>query len=249
MSAIEQIAESFAPVPGDPENYINREVSWLDFNRRVLELVEDASIPLLERVKFASIYSSNLDEYFMVRVAGLHDQIEAGVERVSIDGRTPAQTLEALRERVLANGARLARCVSEALLPALAGHGIVVQRVSDVDEAQRAALADHFRRVIFPALTPLAVGPGQPFPYISNLSISLGVVVRDPESGHTTFARVKVPMEVLPRFIPLGDSGASVLLEDVIAHHLDSLFPGMEIADYDFFRVTRRSEEHTSELQ
>src|SRR5579863_10773740 len=120
MSAIEQIAESFAPVPGEPENYINREVSWLDFNRRVLELVEDASIPLLERTKFASIYASNLDEYFMVRVAGLHDQIEAGVERAAIDGRTPSQTLEAIHERVIQNGSRLARCVVETLLPALA---------------------------------------------------------------------------------------------------------------------------------
>ncbi|HEX4033947.1 MAG TPA: polyphosphate kinase 1 [Solirubrobacteraceae bacterium] len=247
MSAIEQIAESPAPEPGDSDNYFNREVSWLDFNRRVLELAEDASIPLLERVKFASIYCSNLDEYFMVRVAGLHDQIEAGVERVSIDGRTPGQTLEAIRERVLENGARLSRCVADALLPALAEHGIVVQRVSDANEEQRAALADHFRRVIFPALTPLAVGPGQPFPYISNLSLSLGVIARDPESGHNTFARVKVPMEVLPRFISLGEGGASVLLEDVIAHHLDALFPGMEIADYDFFRVTRDADLEVSD--
>jgi polyphosphate kinase len=239
MSATEEIADSVEPQPGDPEDYFNRELSWLDFDMRVLELAEDPSVPLLERTKFASIYSSNLDEFFMVRVAGLHDQIEAGVERVSIDGRTPAQTLETVRERVLANGARLSRCVSEALLPALAEHGIVVKRVSDASDSERAELANHFRRVIFPALTPLAVGPGQPFPYISNLSLSLGVVARDPDSGHTTFARVKVPTEVLPRFVSLGEGGASVLLEDVIANHLDSLFPGMEIADYDFFRVTR----------
>jgi polyphosphate kinase len=219
--------------------YFNRELSWLDFNERVLELAEDASLPLLERTKFAAIYTSNLDEFFMVRVAGLHDQIEAGVERPGIDGRTPSQTLEEVHRRVLERGSRLARCVSEQLLPELAAHGIVVKRVADARPGEREALAEHFRRVIFPALTPLAVGPGQPFPYISNLSLSLGVIVRDPDSGHTTFARVKVPTEILPRFVRLGDGAGFALLEDVIAHHLDSLFPGMEIADYDFFRVTR----------
>ena len=206
---------------------------------RVLELAEDPTLPLLERTKFASIYCSNLDEFFMVRVAGLHDQIEAGVERPSIDGRTPSQTLSALHERVLEHAGRLARVVSERLLPGLAEHGIVVTRVADLGEAERDALGLHFRRVIFPALTPLAVGPGQPFPYISNLSLSLGVIARDPESGHTTFARVKVPTEIMPRLVALGDPTTFVLLEDVIAHHLDALFPGMEIADYDYFRVTR----------
>ncbi|HZL54386.1 MAG TPA: polyphosphate kinase 1 [Solirubrobacteraceae bacterium] len=228
-----------APRLGDPANYLNRELSWLDFNLRVLELAEDPHVPLIERTKFASIYASNLDEYFMVRVAGLHDQIEAGVERPSIDGRTPSQTLEAIHARVIENGSRLARCVVETLLPALAEHGIVVRRVSDIGDAESEALARHFRSVIFPALTPLAVGPGQPFPYISNLSLSLGVIARDPDSGHTTFARVKVPTEVLPRLVALRDSTTFVLLEDVIAHHLDALFPGMEIADYDYFRVTR----------
>src|ERR1035441_1073911 len=228
-----------APKRRDPANYFNRELSWLDFNLRVLELAEDPTVPLLERTSFASVYTSNLDEFFMVRVAGLHDQIEAGVERPSIDGRTPSQTLSALHERVIEQGARLARCVAERLLPGLAEHGIVVKRVADVGEAERETLTRHFRRVIFPALTPLAVGPGQPFPYISNLSLSLGVIARDPDSGHTTFARVKVPTEVLPRFVALGDGTTFVLLEDVIAHHLDALFPGMEIADYDYFRVTR----------
>jgi polyphosphate kinase len=237
-----QLLEAEHRVAGDlsdPANYFNRELSWLDFNLRVLELAEDSSLPLLERTKFAAIYNSNLDEFFMVRVAGLHDQIEAGVERPGIDGRTPSQTLEELHRRVLERSGRLARCVSEQLLPALAASGIVVKRVEDVRPAEREALAEHFRRVIFPALTPLAVGPGQPFPYISNLSLSLGVIVRDPESGHTTFARVKVPIEILPRFVALADGTGYVLLEDVIAHHLDSLFPGMEIADYEFFRVTR----------
>jgi polyphosphate kinase len=237
--AEDERATPTTPKLADPANYFNRELSWLDFNLRVLELAEDPSLPLLERTKFASIYTSNLDEFFMVRVAGLHDQIEAGVERPSIDGRTPSETLEAVHERVLEHGSRLARCVAERLLPGLAEHGIVVKRVVDVSDEEREALASHFRRVIFPALTPLAVGPGQPFPYISNLSLSLGVIARDPDSGHTTFARVKVPTEILPRFVAVGERHTFVLLEDVIAHHLDALFPGMEIADYDYFRVTR----------
>ena len=223
----------------DPALYINRELSWLEFNLRVCELAEDGSFPLLERVKFAAIYGSNLDEFFMVRVAGLHDQIDAGVERPSVDGSTPAQTLEHVRERVLEDGLRLQRCVSERLLPALAEHDIVVKQVRELGEADREALVAHFRRVIFPALTPLAVGPGQPFPYISNLSLSLAAMVSDPDSGHTTFARVKVPIEILPRFIAVGGGDTFALLEDVIANNLDALFPGMVIDEYDFFRVTR----------
>ena len=223
----------------DPALYINRELSWLEFNLRVCQLAEDASLPLLERVKFAAIYTSNLDEFFMVRVAGLHDQIDAGVERTSLDGLTPAQTLELVHKRTLGHSIRLQRCVNERLLPALSEHGIVVKKVSEVSETERDALKAHFRRVIFPALTPLAVGPGQPFPYISNLSLSLGVIVSDPDSGHTVFARVKVPTEILPRFVSIGSGDTFVLLEDVIAHNLDALFPGMVIDEYDCFRVTR----------
>jgi polyphosphate kinase len=223
----------------DPARYINRELSWLDFNLRVCELAEDATIPLLERIKFAAIYASNLDEFFMVRVAGLHDQIDAGVERPSVDGLTPAQTLERIHDRVLEYGMRLEHCVGERLLPALAEYGIVVKEVRELGESDREMLTAHFRRVIFPALTPLAVGPGQPFPYISNLSLSLGVMVSDPETGHSTFARVKVPTEILPRFIALGDGDTFVLLEDVIAHNLETLFAGMTIDEYAFFRVTR----------
>ena len=227
------------PQPPDPALYINRELSWLEFNLRVLQLTEDASVPLLERLKFAAIYTSNLDEFFMVRVAGLHDQIDAGLERTSFDGLKPAQTLEAVHERTLEYCARLQRCVVERLIPALAEHGIVIKAVNDVSPPERDALAAHFRSVIFPALTPLAVGPGQPFPYISNLSLSLGVIVSDPDSGHTVFARVKVPTEILPRFVPIGPGDTFVLLEDVIAHNLGSLFPGMVVDEYDLFRVTR----------
>jgi polyphosphate kinase len=222
----------------DTSLYINRELSWIDFNERVLALAEDPQVPLLERVKFAAIYSSNLDEFFMVRVAGVHDQIAAGVDTPGNSGSTPTQTLELIRTRVCELGTRLSSCAAR-LRAELAEHGIRLTTIDAIGEHERQQLGRHFRRVIFPALTPLAVGPGQPFPYISNLSLSLGVIVRDPLSGHTTFARVKVPIEILPRFVAVEEDNTFVPLEDVIADNLDALFPGMEIVDYDTFRVTR----------
>jgi polyphosphate kinase len=219
--------------------YFNRELSWLQFNARVLELAEDESIPLLERVKFCAILTSNLDEFFMVRVAGLHDQIEAGIETPLQDGRTPRATLEEARRVVREHIDRQSRCLELDLRPELAHHGIRIVGVDDVDDDERRALDERFRRQIFPVLTPLAVGLGRPFPYISNLSLSLGVLVRDPVTAVETFARVKVPKEMLPRFVPTGDGYTFVPLEDLIAKHLDDLFPGMEIIDYDVFRVTR----------
>ncbi len=244
----------------DPSLYLNREVSWLDFNERVLQLAEDEDVPLLERVKFCAIYTTNLDEYYMVRVAGLHDQIEAGVENPAQDGLTPSQTIKRIRERVLELSGRLSACFEQRLRPALARHGVRLVGFEELDERQRAHLAKHFERVIFPALTPLAVAPGRPFPYISNLSLSLAVLVRDPVNDQTVFARVKVPTEILPRFISVepaegganGASGASqgitlVPLEEVIAHHLDALFPGMEIVDYNAFRVTRDADLEVSD--
>jgi len=235
----------------DPALYINRELSWLDFNDRVLALAEDERAPLLERVKFCAIYTTNLDEYYMVRVAGLHDQIDAGVENPGQDGRTPSQTITLIRERAQELGRRLSDCFEGRLRPALAEHGIDVVDVEDLDEDQRAELSRHFRSVIFPALTPLAVAPGRPFPYISNLSLSLAVLVRDPATDETVFARVKVPTEILPRFVALAGSDAGqvtlVALEDVIAHHLDALFAGMEIVDCDVFRVTRDADLEVSD--
>ncbi len=232
----------------DPSLYINRELSWLDFNERVLQLAEDERTPLLERLKFCAIYTTNLDEYYMVRVAGLHDQIDAGVENPGLDGSTPSETIAAIRERVLGLDGRLSGCFEERLRPALAEHGIQVVAFDDLDDEQRAHLAQHFRRVIFPALTPLAVAPGRPFPYISNLSLSLAVLVRDPVTDETVFARVKVPTEILPRFVTIRSAGATLVpLEDVIAHHLDALFPGMEIVDYDVFRVTRDADLEVSD--
>jgi polyphosphate kinase len=247
----------------DPSLYLNREVSWLDFNERVLQLAEDEELPLLERVKFCAIYTTNLDEYYMVRVAGLHDQIEAGVENPSQDGSTPSQTIGLIREQVLELGGRLTACFEQRLRPALARHGVHLVGFEELDEHQRTHLAKHYQQVIFPTLTPLAVAPGRPFPYISNLSLSLAVLVRDPVTDQTVFARVKVPTEILPRFIEVpaaagattagGREGAAaegvtlVALEEVIAHHLGALFPGMEIVDHHVFRVTRDADLEVSD--
>jgi polyphosphate kinase len=240
------------PTLVDPHLYINRELSWLEFNTRVLELAEDETVPLLERVRFCSIYTSNLDEFYMVRVAGLYDQIEAGVEHPSQDGRTPSETILAIRERVLELSERLSACFAEQLRPALSEHGVRVVGLEELDEEQRAYLAEHFRQVIFPALTPLAVAPGRPFPYISNLSLSLAVLVRDPVSSQRVFARVKVPTENLPRFVTISSAAADgapmlVALEEVIAAHLDALFPGMEILECGIFRVTRDADLEVSD--
>ncbi len=255
-----QSARSAAPaapaagVSDGPEQsslYLNRELSWLDFNDRVLQLAEDERVPLLERVKFCAIYTTNLDEYYMVRVAGLRDQIDAGVENPSQDGLIPSATIALIRERVLGQGSRLTDCFEGRLRPALAEHDIRVVGVRELDDERRAELAKHFQKAIFPALTPLAVAPGRPFPYISNLSLSLAVLVRDPITDQTVFARVKVPTEILPRFVtlkqPSPEPALLVPLEDVIANHLDALFPGMEIADYDVFRVTRDADLEVSD--
>ena len=227
-----------APALDSPELFVNREVSWLQFNERVLELAEDDATPLLERVKFLAIYAANLDEFFMVRVAGLHDQLDAGIDARGPDGLSARETLERITEQAAELGRRHARAWEEDVRPALAEHGIRVVDISDCSAEEQDAIDRRFEEQIFPVLTPLAVGPGRPFPYISNLSLSIGVFVRDPDSGVETFARVKVPKEVLPRFVPIGGD-AFVPLESVIARHLDSLFPGMEIVRHDFFRVTR----------
>jgi polyphosphate kinase len=223
----------------DPGLYFNRELSWLEFNQRVIELSEDPGVPLLERLKFIAIAANNLDEFFMVRVAGLHDQVDAGIETPLQDGRTPRETLDAIRSVVADHTARQAHVLQEELRPALEEHGIRIVRLDAVSADERERLDERFRRQIFPVLTPLAVGLGRPFPYISNLSLSLGVVVHDPVSHTQVFARVKVPTEMLPRFVPLADGRRFVPLEELIAKHLDQLFPGMEIVDTAVFRVTR----------
>src|ERR687887_456866 len=218
--------------------YVNRELSWLDFNERVLELAEDEELPLLERVKFLAIYTTNLDEFFMVRVGGLHDQVDAGVDARSPDGLTPGETIDAIARRVTELDKRCSELFQRDLRLQLAEAGISVLTCEDCSPEELRELDRHFAEEIFPVLTPLAVGPGRPFPYISNLSLSLAVWLRDPVTVTETFARVKVPKEVLPRFIPIGRS-TFVPLEDVIARHLSDLFPGMEILRHSMFRVTR----------
>jgi polyphosphate kinase len=227
-----------APALDSPELYSNRELSWLQFNERVLELVEDEATPLLERVKFLAIYANNLDEFVMVRVAGLHDQVDAGIDARGPDGLSPGETIERIAERTRGLGRRHSSQWEEHVRPALAEHGIRVIDCQDCDSRELEKIDRQFSDQIFPVLTPLAVGPGRPFPYISNLSLSLAVWLRDPVSRTETFARVKVPKEVLPRFVPLGDN-VFVPLEAVIARHLGQLFPGMEVLRHDFFRVTR----------
>ena len=215
--------------PASP-TLLNRELSWLDFNERVLELAADESMPLLERVKFCAIFSSNLDEFFMVRVAGLMDQAASGLPVRSHDGLTPREALAAIRARVEGLTGELSRLWKKVVTPALAAEGIHVGRVADCQGEELAELDRLYQREIFPVLTPLGVGPGQPFPYISGLSLSLGVLARDPDTGEERFARVKVP-EQLPRFIAVGEGRLLLPLEDVIGHYLDSLFPGMEIVE------------------
>jgi polyphosphate kinase len=220
------------------ERLINRELSFLDYDARLLELAHDETLPLLERAFFLKVSAEMLDEFFMVRVAGLTGQTEAGVSRRLPDGRTPRQTLDDARDRVLDVYRSQAELWKKELCPALAEERIVISGVGDLEPDERSELDDRFQREVFPVLTPLAVGPGQPFPYISALSISLGLFVADPETGEERFARVKVP-EGLPRFFPVGRRGRFVPLEQVLSHYLPELFPGMEIRERSLFRVTR----------
>ena len=228
--------------------YFNRELSWLAFNDRVLQLAEDPSVPLLERVKFAAIWESNLDEEFMVRVANLQDLVESGATAKAADAMAPADVLEAVRERVLDQRLRVGRTVERDLRPALAENGIRIITPDQASAEERRELAQLFERQVFPVLTPLVIGRGRPFPYISNLSLSLAVVLRDPEKDNEILARVKVPKELLRRFIIVGgDKKTLVPLDALIADNLQSLFPGMEVLDHSLFRVTRDTDYDVSD--
>ena len=226
------------PLSQRPERLLNRELSFLDYDDRVLALTEDEAVPLLERVKFCAIFSTMLDEFFMVRVAGLTGQAAAGRTIRSPDGRTPREALAEVREQVLRLNDRQSHIWRKELEPALAAEGIVSSSIEDLDPHEEEQLRRVWEREVFPVLTPLAVGPGQPFPYISALSVSLGLFVRDRETGEERFARVKVP-EGLKRFQPIGSNGRLVPLERIIAHYLGELFPEMEILERSLFRVTR----------
>ena len=228
------------------ENLLNRELSHLEFHARVLELATDETLPLLERVKFCGIFSSNLDEFFQVRVAGLLGQAEAGILVRSADGLTPQQALARIRERVLELSALQSRLWKRELRPGLAAEGITVGGIEDLGQKELEKLERRFYREIYPVLTPLAVGPGQPFPYISGLSLSLAIFAEDPEAGEERFARVKIP-EGLPRFFHLGGRGLYVPLEQIIAHFLPALFPGVDIVERAVFRVTRDADFEVSD--
>ncbi|HEY7152043.1 MAG TPA: polyphosphate kinase 1 [Solirubrobacterales bacterium] len=237
-----------APNLEDSSLYFNRELSWLDFNDRVLQLAEDSSVPLLERVKFCAIWESNLDEFYMVRVANLHDQLEAGMDARGADGMSPSDQIDAIREQVIGQRARLGASFERELRPTLAEHGIRIISPQGASPAEREELDRAFEKSIFPALTPLAIGLGRPFPYISNLSLSLVVTLRDPDQATEVIARVKVPKELLGRFVEIGETGRTLVpLEDLIAANLESLFPGMEVTDYAFFRVTRDTDYDVSD--
>jgi polyphosphate kinase len=224
-------------VPDSPR-YLNRELSRLDFDERVLDMAEDARLPLLERVRFLAIFSQNLDDFFQVRVAGLKEQVLAAVAVASPDGMSPLEQLRSIRTRVEGLVERQLGLFNRDLVPALAEAGITLVRADQVTKRELSQLHTVFRQQIFPVLTPLAVDPGHPFPYISHLSLNLAVMVRDPQRHQQHFARVKVP-PVLPRFIPLVEGQRYVPLEDVIAIHMQALFPGMEVVAHHPFRVTR----------
>ena len=257
-----------------PHRLLNRELSWLDFNDRVLSLAEEPAIPLLERVKFCAIFSSNLDEFFQVRVAALHDQLAAGIDDPAPDGRTPLEQLTEITHRVPAMVERQESIFLDELVPALEAEGITIVDWDELDSDERVQTSSYFDERIFPVLTPLAVDPAHPFPYISNLAISIAAHVADPETGERRFVRLKVPT-VFPRLLEVAD-GRFVPSGQVVAAHLHRLFVGMIVEEWAMFRVTRnadltleeqeaddlleavefelrkrrfRSEEHTSELQ
>jgi len=220
---------------------LNRELSWLEFNSRVLHEAEDVRTPLLERLKFLAIYCTNLDEFYMVRVAALRRQVAAGVLQTTPDGLTPQAQLDEIDRMVRMQLDRLRRCLQEELLPGLSEAGIHLVTMEDVTEAERATLDAYFETEVFPVLTPLAVDPGHPFPYISNLSLSLAVQVRDDARDAEHFARVKVPRS-LPRWVPVGRPNTFVPLENLIGAHLPRLFAGMRVLGWHMFRITRNSD-------
>lgn len=229
-----------APPPGPMVEgiYLNRELSRLDFDERVLAMSEDERLPLLERVKFLAIFSSNLDEFFQVRVAGLKEQIGSGLSVVAPDGLSPRDQLQMIHARVRGLVGRSSIHFRDVLRPALAEQGIRIVGLDALDAEQLRGLRQTFEREIFPVLTPLAVDRAHPFPYISNLSLNLAVLLRDPTDHTSRFARVKVP-PLFPRLIKVGDEATFVAVEELIAAHLHLLFPGMDIASQSPFRVTR----------
>ncbi|MFH1330652.1 MAG: polyphosphate kinase 1 [Actinomycetota bacterium] len=234
------------PFPMD-SRHTNRELSLLDFQERVLAVAENPNVPLLERVKFVAIVASNLDEFFQVRVAGLREQVAAGVSEVT-GAPSPSALLATIRRRCLALATRMEQLVAELIIPSLDEHGIHLATWEDLDEEERDTAYQVFERDIYPMLTPLGFDPAHPFPFISNLSMNLAVTLHDPATGESRFARVKVP-PLLPRFLEVSDLGRLVPMEQVIAAHLPTLFPGMDVVGHQAFRVTRSAEQEVTEAE
>ena len=244
-------AEDFDPVsPPNSDDlpvdrFLDRELSWLAFNQRVLELAEDPAVPLLERVNFLAIFASNLDEFFMVRVAGLKRRIVTGIAVPTNTGRSPQQVLDDISEMAHSLQERHARAFHDLIKPELDDADIHIETWSDLEEADRERLDDLFSEQIYPVLMPLAVDPAHPFPYISGLSLNLSVRIRNPKTSSTEFARLKVP-PILSRFIALPDDGTGreryIPIEDLISNHVQELFPGMEVLEHHEFRVTRNED-------
>jgi polyphosphate kinase len=241
-----------------PELYINRELSWINFNYRVLAQALDEHTPLLEQAKFSAIFSNNLDEFFMVRVASLKSQIEAGVAKLSDDGLTAQEQLEAINGKLRPLLDLQQQHYRHSLKTQLVEYGVHLIDYANLNTRQRRWVDDTFRTAIFPVLTPLAVDPSHPFPFISNLSLNVAALVRDPETGQQQFARVKVPQKILPRFVevPPSLSGkrpkpvfTAVPLEQVVAFNLGLLFPGMTVEGHYFFRVTRDADLELRDLE
>lgn len=248
-------AESSAevePVHPTHERFLNRETSWLAFNRRVLEEAQGRHNPLLERLNFLAISSNNLDEFFMKRIGGLQRQLAAGVTQLSVDGMTPWEQLTMLRREVLGMLQEQSELFEKELRPEMKKAGLLIGNIGALNSSQLAWLEDHFEKNILPILTPLGVGPGQPFPFISNLSLSLAVLVHSPGEENHRFARVKIPVN-RPRFVQIPDELIFIPIEEIIAHFVDRLFIGMEILETEPFRVTRnadleRNEEEAEDL-
>ncbi|MEQ4522099.1 MAG: polyphosphate kinase, partial [Nocardioides kribbensis] len=232
--------EALAAVEKYDDRFLDRELSWLRFNQRVLELAEDRDLPLLERVRFLAIFTSNLDEFFMVRVAGLKRRIAAGLAVRAASGLMPRDVLHHIWTTTRELSERQAHLFRDEIVPALGDHGIELVRWDDLDREEQKQCKRMFKDRIFPVLTPLAVDPAHPFPYISGLSLNLAVLIRNPKTGKEHFARVKVP-PIFSRFVPLGNE-RFVPLEDVIGEHLRRLFPGMDILEVHTFRVTRNED-------
>ena len=241
-----------------PELYINRELSWIAFNERVLIQALDERTPLLEQAKFCAIFSNNLDEFFMVRVASLKAQVEAGINKRSEDGLTPVEQLQAIRENLAPLLHRQQEHYRTRLKQQLHDHGAHLLDYEQLNQHQRLWVDNYFQTAIFPVLTPLAVDPAHPFPFVSNLSLNVAALIRDPETGQSLLARVKVPQTILPRFVAiptdLADATdrpvhAAVPLEQVVAFNLGLLFPGMCIEGHYFFRVTRDADLELRDLE